>query len=274
MPQLADRSEAMPALEAIRHRRAVRAYTDRPVADADVDRLLRLALLAPTGHGAQSWSLIVVREPERRAALAELVLRGAGEYFRTFRPRAEGMSDAEHAAAAHDYAEQVLGSYRQVPVWICAVIVPRFNYPEDDLMEHIERFSDVTSLAFALENLFVAARAIGLGTTPTNFHFFFETEYRELLQLPPEARRPLPDAAGLPARVPGRSAPGAGAVPAALEVARPRRALGAPQDPAVVRVGHLAVASRANWPFPRAPVGRRGGAYNAAGLGPGGAAGG
>jgi nitroreductase len=53
-------------------------------------------------------------------------------------------------------------------------------------MEHIERFSDVTSLAFALENLFVAARALGLGTTPTNFHFFFEPEYRELLGLAPE----------------------------------------------------------------------------------------
>lgn len=42
------------ALDAIRQRRAVRRYTDRPVADADLDRLLRLALLAPTGHGAQS----------------------------------------------------------------------------------------------------------------------------------------------------------------------------------------------------------------------------
>jgi nitroreductase len=107
---------ALDALEAIRHRRAVRAYTDRSVDDADLDRLLRLALLAPTGHGAQSWSLIVVRDPERRAALAEIVLRGAAEYFQSFRPRAEGASDDEHAASARAYAEQVLGSYRQVPV--------------------------------------------------------------------------------------------------------------------------------------------------------------
>ena len=49
----------MDAIEAIRKRRSVRRYTDRPVADADVDELLRLALLAPTGeHGAgldASW---------------------------------------------------------------------------------------------------------------------------------------------------------------------------------------------------------------------------
>ena len=210
---------ALDALGAIRHRRAVRAYTDRPVSDADLDRLLRLALLAPTGHGAQSWSLVVVREPERRAALADLVLRGAAEYFESFRPRAEGATDAEHAAGARDYAEQALGSYRQVPVWICAVIVPRFHYPEEEVKERIERFSDVTSLAFALENLFVAARAIGMGTTPTNFHFFFEREYRELLGLSPEVGIHYLTPLGYPPEFP------VGLRPALAKARRPWRSL-------------------------------------------------
>lgn len=175
----------MNALDAIRQRRAVRRYTDRPVADADLDRLLRLALLAPTGHGAQAWGLVVVRDEQRRAALADLVLRGAAEYFRVFRPPADGVDQSGHAAWARDYAEEVLGTYRQVPAWVCSFIEPRFHYP-DEAMERVERFSDVTSVAFALENLLVAARAMGLGTTPTNFHFFFEDEYRALLGVPPE----------------------------------------------------------------------------------------
>jgi nitroreductase len=74
-----------------------------------------------------------------------------------------------------------------VPVWVCALVVPRDHHAENPVMERIERFSDVSSLSFALENLFVAARAIGLGTTPTNFHFFLEDEYRRLLDVPPEA---------------------------------------------------------------------------------------
>jgi nitroreductase len=174
------------ALVAIRNRRAVRRYTDRPVGEDELARVLRLALLAPTGHGAQAWGFIVVREPARRAALADLVLRGAAVYFAKFRPPAEGAGPEEHAAWGRDYAEEALGSYRDVPVWINAVIVPRFQYPDDPSMERVERFSDVTSVAFALENLFVAARALGLGTTPTNFHFFFEDEYRALLGLPDE----------------------------------------------------------------------------------------
>ena len=61
----------MDALQAIRHRRAVRRYTDQEVSEDDLAAVLRLALLAPTGHGAQSWGLIVVREPERPHVLAK-----------------------------------------------------------------------------------------------------------------------------------------------------------------------------------------------------------
>jgi len=172
------------ALLAIKRRRAVRKYTDRPVPDDDLAEVLRLALHAPTGHGAQAWGFVVVRDSERRAALADLVLRGAVEYFQAFRRPAEGVSREEHTAWATEYAEDALGTYRDVPVWICAVIVPRFHHPDHAVMEHVERFSDVASVAFALENLFIAARALGLGTTPTNFHFFFEEEYRALLELP------------------------------------------------------------------------------------------
>jgi nitroreductase len=175
----------MDALDAIRRRRSVRRYTDRPVSDEDIDRVLRLALLAPTGHNAQAWSFVVVREPARRAALAELVLRGAAEYFRINRPQKD-RSDEEHAAWAAGYAETALGTYRDVPVWIAALSVPRFTFPDEPMKQRIETFSEHTSVAFALENLFVAARALGLGTTPPIFHWFVEDEYRDLLGIPAE----------------------------------------------------------------------------------------
>lgn len=175
----------MDALTAIRQRRAVRRYRDRAVPEEDLETILRLALHAPTGHGAQAWGFVVVRDEERRAALADIVLDGAADYFRIFRPVADGATPEEHAAWAREYAEEALGTYRHVPVWVCGVVVPREHH-EDAIMERVERFSDVTSLAFAMENLMVAARALGLGTTPTNFHFFHEERFRALLELPEE----------------------------------------------------------------------------------------
>ena len=61
----------MDALEAIRKRRSVRSYTDKTIDDADLDEILRLALLAPTGGMSQAWSLIVVRDPEKRRAFGD-----------------------------------------------------------------------------------------------------------------------------------------------------------------------------------------------------------
>jgi nitroreductase len=173
-------------VDAVRRRRSVRSYTDRPVTDADLDLLLRLGLSAPTGHMAQAWSFLVVREAATREALADLVIRGGALYFRDFRPRPHGVDAQEHERASAEYAERVLGSYRRVPVWICALVVPRHHFPDEPVKERVERFSDVASVAFALENVFVAARALGLGTVPTNFHFLLEDEFRELLGIPAE----------------------------------------------------------------------------------------
>jgi nitroreductase len=205
------------ALEAIRKRRSVRRYTDRPVDDADVDALLRLALLAPTGGMAQAWSLLVVRDPDTRAALAELVIRGGAEYFRTVRPPAPGATPEEHAAWATDYARQALGTYPDVPVWIVGLRVPRDVFPPDQA--NFERDADLVSVGFMMENLYVAARAKGLGTVPTVFHWFVEDEFRALLDIPAELEIPLLTPLGYPEEFPE------GLPPALAKIRRPWRAL-------------------------------------------------
>lgn len=190
----------MNADDAIRQRRSVRRYTDRPVADADIDDLLRLALLAPTGGMSQAWSFIVVRDDARRQAIADLVIRGGAEYFATVRPPAPGATPEEHAAWGRDYAQQALGTYVNVPVWLVGLVVPRDVFPPDQ--RDAERTADIASLAFAMENLFVAARARGLGTVPTVFHWFVEDEFRVLLDIPAELEIPLITPLGYPEEFP------------------------------------------------------------------------
>ena len=207
----------MDALKAIRHRRTVRTYTDRPVLDEDLDRLLRLALLAPTGGMAQAWGLVVIRDPERRAKMAKIVMDGGAEYFRVARPPAEGATPDEHAKWAREYADTVLASYPKVPVWIVGLLVPRHLYPED--WRAWERDADLESLAFAMENLFVAARAMELGTAPTSFHMFAEAALRDMLELPEGVEAPLVTPLGYPEEFP------VGLPPAMAKRRRPWRTL-------------------------------------------------
>jgi len=190
--------------EAIRKRRAVRTYTDRPVDDEVLDGLLRLALRAPTGGGQQAWGIIVVREPERRRAIADLVIAGAARYFGIMRPQRDA-SDEEHAEWARGYAEQVMSTYRVAPVWILGLLVPR-GYPPE--MEEGGHLDDLISLAFAFENLMLAARAEGLGTVPTTaFQRWEKDRLREIVGLPPEIDPAIVSPLGYPEAWPEGLAP-------------------------------------------------------------------
>jgi nitroreductase len=208
----------MQAIEAIRKRRAVRTYTDQPVDDATIDQLLRVALLAPTGSGSQAWSVMVVRDAARRRSIADLVIEGASHYFAVMRPPAPDATPEAHAQWAHEYAEAILASYRVAPVWILGLLVPRNNYPES--MREGGHIDDLLSLGFAMENLFVAARAIGLGTVPTTaFQRFEKDRLRAIVGLPAEVDPAIITPLGTPPAFPE------GLPPAIKKMRRPWRTL-------------------------------------------------
>lgn len=196
----------MDVFEAIRKRRAVRTYTERPVPDDVLDRVLRAGLTAPTGSGAQAWSILVVRDRDRVREIGDLVVAGGGRYFSIMRPRKEGVSDEEQAAWGRSYAEEILSTYRTVPVWIIGLLVPRGNYPPE--MEAGGHEDDLISLAFAIENLMLAARAEGLGTVPTTaFQRFEKDRLRSLVGLPPEVDPAIVTPLGYPEAFPTGLAP-------------------------------------------------------------------
>ncbi|MBL6633029.1 MAG: nitroreductase family protein [Thermoleophilia bacterium] len=190
----------MDVFEAIRKRKAVRTYTDRPVPEEVLDKVLRAALQAPTGSGSQAWGLLVVRDEATRRQVADLVIAGGAQYFAAMRPRRDATPE-EHEAACVAYAEQILPTYRIAPVWVMGLLVPRDNYPES--MREGGYVDDLLSVAFAMENLFVAARAEGLGTVPTSaFQRFEKDRLREIVGLPPEVDPVLVTPLGYPESFP------------------------------------------------------------------------
>ncbi len=190
----------MDVFEAIRKRKAVRSYTDRPVPEDVLDKVLRAALQAPTGSGSQAWSLLVVRDEARRREVADLVIAGGARYFAEMRPRRDATPE-EHEAACVAYAEQILPTYRIAPGWVMGLLVPRGNYPAS--MEEGGYIDDLLSVAFAMENLFVAARAEGLGTVPTSaFQRFEKDRLRQVVGLPDDVDPVLVTPLGYPESFP------------------------------------------------------------------------
>lgn len=61
----------MEVMEAIRNRRSIRDYEDRPVPEDKLTRLLEAVRLSPSARNSQDRKFIVVRDKEQRRELAQ-----------------------------------------------------------------------------------------------------------------------------------------------------------------------------------------------------------
>ncbi len=61
----------MDIFDAIFTRRSIRKFTDTPISDAHIERILQAAMAAPSAHNKQPWKFIIVRDKERFAGIAE-----------------------------------------------------------------------------------------------------------------------------------------------------------------------------------------------------------
>jgi nitroreductase len=57
---------------AIKARRSIRKYQDKPVSESDVNRLLDLARHSPSSMNGQPWHFIVIREPGIKKEIAAI----------------------------------------------------------------------------------------------------------------------------------------------------------------------------------------------------------
>ena len=67
----------METWDAIRSRRDIRSFTDRPIADDDLDRILEAGRRSPSSRNWQPWDFVVVTDREQLVELAT-VWQGAG----------------------------------------------------------------------------------------------------------------------------------------------------------------------------------------------------
>lgn len=68
----------MELLQAILKRRMVRNFTDEPVSDQDLQKMLELALHAPSAGFSQGWSFVIVRTKEQRKKVGRI--QGEDDY--------------------------------------------------------------------------------------------------------------------------------------------------------------------------------------------------
>ncbi|HEU4988458.1 MAG TPA: nitroreductase, partial [Gemmatimonadaceae bacterium] len=128
--------------DAIHARRSVKLFTDRPIAREQIERLLEAAAQAPNHRMTQPWRFYVLGPEARRAYGAVLGAR-----------KAKKVEDPEAARAV---VEKVTAAEAALP---CEIAVSMVLDASPEIREE-----DYAATMMGVQNLMLAAHAMGLGT--------------------------------------------------------------------------------------------------------------
>jgi len=163
--------------------RAVRLRLDleRPVEREVVEECLHLAQQAPTAGNAQREHFVVVTDPERKVALAELWRAVAGPYV-SRRQAVAAASGGQKDARSGRIGQGVMHlaeHLHEVPVHVIPCIQGR-----TDTAPVAGQAAAWGSILPATWSFMLAARSRGLGTVWTTFHLLYEREAADILGIP------------------------------------------------------------------------------------------
>jgi coenzyme F420-0:L-glutamate ligase / coenzyme F420-1:gamma-L-glutamate ligase len=141
----------------IRARRSIRRFSARAVSRDDILRLIEAARWAPSNHNRQPWRFLVVEEKRQIAQLAEKVGASLSEKLKSLPQIAAGYAgDFAPYATFFAKAPVLLVVLHKRPISLSASLLEGLSHPELVSGEPL-------STAMAVQNLLLAAQALGLG---------------------------------------------------------------------------------------------------------------
>ena len=140
-----------------RYQRAIRTFTEEAVPDDLVNQVLTAAIHGPSGSNTQPWHFIVVRDPTVKQAISEVY-----EEARAAGPTPSAGGARQPLAAA--------------PVLIVACV----NTPASGRAG----FQTGASIYPSVQNILLAATALGLGSCLTTLHRRRKARIHEILGIP------------------------------------------------------------------------------------------
>ena len=66
----------MENLELLKFRRSIRSFSNKPISQADLEKLIEAARFAPTARNVQPWELVVVTDKQKLLEFAKLAENG------------------------------------------------------------------------------------------------------------------------------------------------------------------------------------------------------
>jgi nitroreductase len=173
--------------EVVRTQRACRSYAPDPLGDDVVEQVLAAATFAPSAENRQPWIFVAVRDAGTRTAIGELTRRawrGGARAWSEQRLAPGLLAEVDHGAEGGISGAPVL-------IVVCADV------------EAVVEAALPASIFPAVQNLLLAATALGLGSALTTLPTTFGRELGELVGVPGHIRPMAVVPIGYPSRALG-----------------------------------------------------------------------
>lgn len=167
--------EPQSLLDGIHSRRSIRRYHDQSVPRTLIEQMLEAARWAPSAHNRQPWRFAVIESVEKKHTLAAAM----GARLRTDLERDQVFPDIIEADVSRSYARI---TNAPVVIIVCITLHDMDSYP-DERRARAELTMATQSAAMAVQNLLLAAHALGLGACWMCAPLFVPDTVREVLEL-------------------------------------------------------------------------------------------
>ncbi len=163
--------------EIIATTRSMRRLKPDPVPPELIRKILEAGVCAPSGGNMQRWRFLVIRDAKAKETVGAYYKRAWDEVVS---PRYRGGEPSpgtsrERFSRMLDAAQHLADHIHEAPVWI----VPCLEGANPSRTAG-------SSIYPAVQNMLLAARALGLGATLTTLYLSFEKEVEAAFGLPPD----------------------------------------------------------------------------------------
>jgi nitroreductase len=191
--------------------RAMRRLKPDPVPEETLLRLVDAALRGPSGSNAQNWAFVIVRDGAQKRRVQTLWQRAWHFYLAT--AATAGLRDHEDGGARERMLRagtHLADHLHEVPALIFVAVERDEEFAKvlaspNTLAKAVRHLGAGTTARLllgslrsggladgataypAVQNLLLAARALGLGAVLTTMHFFLPGDFERVIDLPPTA---------------------------------------------------------------------------------------
>ena len=171
---------SLDVFEALHSTPARRYLSKKDIPDKIIWELLDAAIRAPSGGNSQGWNWIILKDQEKKNQISEWYREGWHLAYGERRQAIMDRSDSSDTLGPRNYlsAEYLANHIQEAPIWIIGTLRNTSGSKNPRAG---------SSIYGAVQNLMLAARAYGIGSTLTTLYAGHEKDVKDLLGIPDDA---------------------------------------------------------------------------------------